>query len=220
MAKHLQREIDNLKREILALGAKVETAVRDAALSIEKQDDILAKKIINDDINIDNAEVEIEEDCLKILALHQPVAIDLRFIVAVLKMNSDLERIGDLAVNIAERAVFLAGQPRVDISVDLVDMAQKTMSMLRDSLDALINHDSVLANRVCASDDNVDQINREMYLEVQKKITDNPGQINSLIHLLSVSRHLERIADHATNIAEDVIYMLEGRIIRHKSEDY
>jgi len=220
MAKHLQREIENLKRKILALGAKVETSVRDAALSIEKRDELLAKKIIDDDIKIDNAEVEIEEDCLKILALHQPVAIDLRFIVAVLKMNSDLERIGDLAVNIAERAVFLANHPRVNISIDLVDMAHKTMSMLRSSLDALINHDSVLAQRVCASDDNVDQINRQMYLEVQDKITKHPEHIHSLIHLLSVSRHLERIADHATNIAEDVIYMLEGRIIRHKSEDY
>ncbi|MBN2590637.1 MAG: phosphate signaling complex protein PhoU [Sedimentisphaerales bacterium] len=220
MAKHLQREIDNLKRQILSLGATVESTVRDAALSIENRDEKLAKKIIDDDIKIDNAEVEIEEDCLKILALHQPVAIDLRFIVAVLKMNSDLERIGDLAVNIAERAAFLSHQPRVNISIDLVEMAHKTMSMLRDSLDALINHDSVLANRVCANDDDVDQMNRQMYLEVQDKITKNPEQIYSLIHLLSVSRHLERIADHATNIAEDVIYMLEGRIIRHKSEDY
>ena len=220
MAKHLQREIEKLKRDILALGAKVETSVRDAALSIENGDEVLAKKVIEEDINIDNAEVEIEEDCLKILALHQPVAIDLRFIVAVLKMNSDLERIGDLAVNVAERAVFLAGQPKVNISVDLVDMAHKTMLMLKNSLDALINHDAVLAQRVCASDDDVDMINRQMYLDVQDGITKNPEQINSMIHLLSVSRHLERIADHATNIAEDVIYMLEGRIIRHNSEDY
>lgn len=220
MAKHLQKEIDNLKRQILSLGATVESTVRDAALSIENRDEKLAQKIIDDDIKIDNAEVEIEEDCLKILALHQPVAIDLRFIVAVLKMNSDLERIGDLAVNIAERAVFLANQPRVSISIDLVEMARLTMAMLRNSLDALINHDSVLAHRVCKSDDNVDQMNRQMYIEIQEGITRNPEQIGSLIHLLSVSRHLERIADHATNIAEDVIYMLEGRIIRHHSEDY
>ena len=220
MAKHLQKEIDNLKRQILSLGATVEATVRDAALSIENRDEKLAQKIIDDDIKIDNAEVEIEEDCLKILALNQPVAIDLRFIVAVLKMNSDLERIGDLAVNIAERAVFLANQPRVSISIDLVEMARLTMAMLRNSLDALINHDAVLAHRVCKSDDNVDQMNRQMYIEIQEGITRNPEQIGSLIHLLSVSRHLERIADHATNIAEDVIYMLEGRIIRHHSEDY
>ncbi len=220
MAKHLQREIENLKRQILSLGASVESAVRDAVLSIEKSDEQLAKKVIDDDIKIDNTEVEIEEDCLKILALHQPVAIDLRFIVAVLKMNSDLERIGDLAVNIAERAVFLANHPRVTISIDLAEMARLTMSMLRNSLDALINQDSVLAHRVCKSDDNVDQMNRQMYIDIQDGITRNPEQIHSLIHLLSVSRHLERIADHATNIAEDVIYMLEGRIIRHHTEDY
>lgn len=220
MAKHLQREIGNLKKKLLALGAKVETSVRDATLSIEKRDDELAQKIINDDINIDQTEVEIEEYCLKILALHQPVAIDLRFIVAVLKINNDLERIGDLAVNIAERAVFLASQPKVNISIDLVEMAYNAQSMLKKSLDALINHNAELADKVCASDDIVDQMNRQMYLKVQEAIVENPKQISSLIHLLSASRHLERIADHATNIAEDVIYMVKGEIIRHKAENY
>jgi len=220
MAKHLQREIENLKKKLLALGAKVETSVRDATLSIEKLDADLAQKIIDNDINIDNTEVEIEEDCLKILALHQPVAVDLRFIVAVLKINNDLERIGDLAVNIAERAVFLAGQPKVNISIDLVDMAHNAQSMLKKSIDALINHDAQLAHKVCVSDDIVDQMNRQMYLKVQEAILENPEQITPLIHLLSASRHLERIADHTTNIAEDVIYMIEGQIVRHRTEEY
>jgi phosphate transport system protein len=220
MPKHLQREIENLKKKLLALGAKVETSVKDATLSIEKRDAELAQKIIDDDVNIDNTEVEIEEDCLKILALHQPVAVDLRFIVAVLKINNDLERIGDLAVNIAERAVFLAGQPKVNISIDLVDMAHNAQSMLKKSIDALINHDAELAHKVCVSDDIVDQMNRQMYLKVQEAILKNPEQISILIHLLSASRHLERIADHTTNIAEDVIYMVEGQIIRHKTEEY
>jgi len=220
MAKHLQREIENLKKKLLALGARIETSVRDATLSIEKRDAELAQKIIADDINIDNTEVEIEEDCLKILALHQPVAIDLRFIVAVLKINNDLERIGDLAVNIAERAVFLAGQPKVNISIDLVDMAHNAQLMLKHSLDALINHDAKLAHKVCAGDDIVDRMNRQMYLKVQESILKKPEQISSLIHLLSASRHLERIADHATNIAEDVIYMTEGQIARHRTEKY
>ena len=220
MAKHLQREIENLKKRLLALGASVETSVRDATLSIEKRDADLAQKIINDDIDIDNTEVEIEEDCLKILALHQPVAIDLRFIVAVLKINNDLERIGDLAVNIAERAIFLAGQPKINILIDLVDMVHNAQSMLKKSLDALINHDAELAHKVCAGDDIVDGMNRQMYLKVQETIVKNPEQISTLIHLLSVSRHLERIADHATNIAEDVIYMIEGQITRHKTEEY
>ncbi len=220
MAKHLQREIENLKKKLLALSARVETAVRDATLSIEKRDADLAQKIIADDINIDNIEVEVEEDCLKILALHQPVAIDLRFIVAVLKINNDLERIGDLAVNIAERAAYLADQPKVNISLDFIDMAHNAQSMLKKSLDALINHDAELAHKVCASDDVVDAMNREMYLKVQKAIQTNPNQIESLTHLLSASRHLERIADLATNIAEDVIYMIDGQIVRHKTENY
>jgi len=220
MPKHLQREIENLKKKLLALGARVESSVREATLSIEKRDGKLAQKIIDDDIIIDNIEVEIEEDCLKILALHQPVAIDLRFIVAVLKINNDLERIGDLAVNIAERAVFLAGQPKVNISIDLVDMAHNAQSMLKKSLDALVNRDAELAHKVCANDDIVDQMNRQMYLKVQEAILENPKQISSLIHLLSASRHLERIADHTTNIAEDVIYMIEGQIVRHRTEEY
>ena len=220
MAKHLQREIENLKKKLLSLGARVETAVRDATLSIEKRDVDLAQKIIDNDINIDNTEVDIEEDCLKVLALHQPVAIDLRFMVAVLKINNDLERIADLAVNIAERAVFLASQPKVNISIDLVDMAYNAQSMLKKSIDALINHDAQLAHKVCASDDIVDQMNRQMYLKVQEAILKNPEQITPLIHLLSASRHLERIADHTTNIAEDVIYMIDGQIIRHKTESY
>ena len=220
MPKHLQREIENLKKKLLSLGARIETSVRDATLSIEKRDSKLAQKIIDDDINIDQTEVEIEEDCLKVLALHQPVAIDLRFIVAVLKINNDLERIGDLAVNVAERAVFLATQPKIDISSDLLNMAHNAQSMLKNSLDALIKHDAKLAHKVCATDDIVDQMNRQMYLKVQEGIIKNPEQISSLIHLLSASRHLERIADHTTNIAEDVIYMVEGQIIRHKTEEY
>ena len=220
MAKHLQKEIDNLKKRLLALGARVEAAVRVATASIEKRDTSLAKKVIEEDEEIDQTEVEIEEECLKNLALHQPVAIDLRFIVAVLKINTDLERIGDLAVNIAERAVFLSDQPKVNISLDLVEMARKSQLMLKKSLDALINLDADLAHEVCASDDEVDAMNRQMYLKIQEAILKNPEQIASLIHLLSASRHLERIADHTTNIAEDVIYMIEGQIVRHRTEEY
>lgn len=220
MPLHLQREIENLKKKILSLGAKVEAAVREATLSIETREADLAQKIIEEDIEIDNAEVEVEEDCLKILALHQPVAIDLRFIVAVLKINNDLERIGDLAVNIAERAVFLETQPKVSVSLDLAGMARKTQLMLKKSLDALVNLSVDLANEVCACDDEIDTMNRRMYIEVQNAIRVYPEQVESLIHLLSASRHLERIADHATNIAEDVIYMIEGRIVRHKAERY
>jgi phosphate transport system protein len=220
MPRHLQREIGGLKKKILSLGAKVEAAVREATLSIEERNARLARKIIEKDIEIDHQEIEVEEDCLKILALHQPVAIDLRFIVAVLKINNDLERIGDLAVNIAERSAFLATQPKVTVSFDFTGMAHKARLMLKKSLDALVNLSVDLAHEVCAADDEIDAINRQMYLAVQDGIRAHPEQMESLIHLLSASRHLERIADHATNIAEDVIYTIQGEIVRHKTEEY
>lgn len=220
MPAHLFREIENLKREILALGALAETAVRDATLAIESRDEALAQNVIRNDDRLDEMEVQIEENCLKTLALHQPVAIDLRFIVAVLKINNDLERVGDLAVNVAERAVFLATQPPVDLSFDFQAMARQAREMLKKSLDALVNLSAQQAREVLASDDKIDAMNRQMYLIVQNAIHAQPDQTESLIHLLSASRHLERIADHATNIAEDVIYMIEGVIVRHKTEEY
>jgi len=220
MTVHMKNEIDKLKKKILAFCVQVEEQLWHAVKAIKERDRDLARQVIDRDTSIDKQEVNIEEECLKILALYQPVAIDLRFIVTVLKINNDLERIGDLAVNVAERAVFLSDQPKIDISIDLLEMAHAAQSMLKRSLDALVNHDAKLAYQVCTSDDAVDQMNRQMYLKVQEAILENPGQISALIHLLSVSRHLERIADHATNIAEDVIYMIEGQIIRHKVEEY
>jgi phosphate transport system protein len=220
MGKHLQREIDTLKKKILTLGAMVEGSVREATWAIEHRDEVQARKVIEKDLDIDHMEVEIEEDCLKVLALHQPVAIDLRLIIAVLKINNDLERIGDLAVNIAERAVYLANQPEIGIALDFVGMAQKAKAMLKESLDALVEMSVDLAHKVCRDDDEVDALNRDMYIRIQKGIRQHPDQIESLIHLLSVSRHLERIADHATNIAEDVVYMIVGEIVRHKTEEY
>jgi phosphate transport system protein len=216
----MENEIDKLKKRIMALCAQVEEQLWQAVRSIKEQNGDLARQIIDHDTIIDEEEVDIEEECLKILALHQPVAIDLRFIITVLKINNDLERIGDLAVNIAERAVFLAEQPKIKISIDLLEMAQNAQSMLRRSLDALVHRNPEIAYQVCASDDAVDQMNRQMYLKVQTAIQQNPEQISALIQLLSASRHLERIADHATNIAEDVIYMIEGQIVRHKNKAY
>ena len=220
MAKHLQREIDNLKKKILDLGTLVESRVRKATMSIQDRNLNLAREIIEKDLEIDHVEVDVEEECLKILALHQPVAIDLRFIIAVLKINNDLERIGDLAVNIAERALYLAQQPPLGVSFDFVGMARKVQLMLKNSLDALVNLSASLAKEVCLNDDEVDAMNRQMFQSVQDGIRTHPERVDTLIHMLSISRHLERIADHATNIAEDVIYMVEGEIVRHKTEEY
>jgi phosphate transport system protein len=220
MSQHFQREIERLKKKILALSAVVEESVRRAIRSVEERDTCLAQRVIKTDGEIDQTEIDVEEECLKILALHQPVAIDLRFIVAVLKINNDLERIGDMAVNIAERAVFLSTQDKLDIPFKLRDMAEKAQSMLRRSLDALVNLDSALALKVCAADDEVDDLFRIMYDHVKDGVAKQPENADSLINILSVSRYLERIADHATNIAEDVVYMIEGAIVRHGAKDF
>jgi len=217
MSQHLQREIEQLKKKILALGTTVETSVRQAVSAVERRDSRLAERIILRDKEIDQLEVDLEEDCLKILALYQPVAIDLRFIVAVLKINNDLERIGDLSANLAERAQLLGASPQILVPFDLVSIADKTQQMLRLSLDSLVNLSASIARDVCRMDDEVDRANRQAYGLVKDVIRTHPEQADILIAYLSVSRYLERIADHATNIAEDVIYMTEGFIARHGS---
>lgn len=220
MALHMLRELDKLKRKMLSLSALAEESLRKAVEALEKRDAALARRIIDADYEIDQMEVEVEEDCLKLLALYQPVAIDLRFVIATIKINSDLERIGDLAVNIAERAEYLAMHDRVDVPFDFAGMAEKARMMVRRALDSLVNMDARLARQVCAADDEVDAMNRRMYDQVKDAMRRHPEWIDQLVHILSTSRHLERVADHATNIAEDVIYMIEGEIVRHRTEDY
>lgn len=220
MSHHLIREIDGLKRSILALGAITEESLDKVLVALRNRDRKLAEAVMAADYQIDSREVEIEEECLKILALHQPVASDLRFIVACLKINAELERIGDATVNIAERIVYLAGEPEIDVQLDFPRMTACARAMVGKSLDALVNADVALAYDVIKSDDEVDDINRQMYFQIQDAIRQDTTQLESLIHYLGVSRHLERIADHTTNIAEDVIYMTEGEIVRHRVEEY
>ncbi|MFQ5511187.1 MAG: phosphate signaling complex protein PhoU [Candidatus Krumholzibacteriia bacterium] len=212
----LTKEVDRLKKQLLSLSAVVEESVHKAVTSTSERNPALAREVIEEDARIDETEVEIEEDCLKILALHQPVAIDLRYIVVVLKINNDLERIGDLAVNIAERASHLGQHPDVEWTPQLETMGDKTRLMLRRSLDALVDADADLARNVLALDDDVDGIHREMFTTVAEQVQARPGRFLGYVQLLSVSRNLERIADLATNIAEDVIYLLEGVIVRHR----
>lgn len=220
MSRHLQKDIENLKNKIIQMGEDVEDRVYRATLSIINSDEPMAQEIIEHDDEIDDMEVEIEENCLSILALYQPVAVDLRFIVTVMKINSELERVGDLAVNIAERSVFLAGQVEVKIPFDIAGMALLAESMLTRSIDSLVNMDVRLARRVRSEDDDVDAKNREMYSRLKDAIPNNPEQLSHLLHALSVCRHLERIADHATNIAEEVIYLIDAEIVRHSPEMY
>jgi phosphate transport system protein len=160
-------------------------------------------------------EVEVEEECLKVLALHQPVAVDLRFLVAVIKINNDLERIGDQAVNIAQRVRVIAKQDHHEFIFDYAPMAEQVEAMLKMSLDALVNMDVDLALKVVTLDDAVDKIQKDAYDKTKMAMSRHPEDVRYLINLLLISRHLERMADHATNIAEEVIYMIEGEIIRH-----
>ena len=212
----LGRKIENLKKRVLALGSQVEDHVRLSVKAITTGDPEMATRVIDGDLEIDQAEVDLEEECLEILALHQPVAIDLRYIVAVMKINNDLERIGDLAVNIAETAVYVASRRRVDLPFDYGPMAEKTRIMLKKSLDAFVTMDVKIAFEVCAQDDEVDYMKHFIHKQFEQKIREPDGELEALVHLFLVSRHLERIADHATNIAEDVIYMVTGDIHRHR----
>ncbi len=220
MKRHLERELDKLRKKILTLSAMVEGNIEKALLSLTRHEIKLAQEVIESDHDIDHFEVEIEEECLKILALYQPEAIDLRYVVGILKMNTDLERMGDLAVNIAERSAYLADKKGTKLFLDFTQMGEKTIMMVKKALDSLIKMDATMAREVCAADDEVDEMHRNMLLLIQDYIEKNPHEVKILIHLLLVSRHLERIADQATNIGEDVIYMIEGIIIRHHAEDY
>ena len=215
MQVHLQKEMSKLKKRIISLSALVEENLRLSLRSVEKADTCLGEMVRDRDREIDDLEVEIEEDCLKILALHQPVATDLRFVVAVLKMNNDLERIGDMAVNIAERAGRFSADEPMDLMADLTRMAGKAQSMLRRSLDSVVNVDLPLAREVLAADDEVDAIYRHVIQEVKQRLGNLPVNVDELLQAMVVAKHLERVADLATNIAEDSIYMVEGRIVRH-----
>ena len=202
------------------MGGLVEENLKRATTSVIEHNPTLAQAVLESDEEINRLEVEVEEACLKILALYQPVAVDLRYVIAVLKMNNELERIGDYAVNISKRALSFNEDPEFVIPSLFADMANSTRAMLSNSLDALINFSEASAREVVAADDAVDELNGKIYDYVRFELEGgNTGQASSLIHLLTVSRMVERTADRVTNIAEDIIYMIEGTIIRHSGDD-
>jgi phosphate transport system protein len=219
VSKHLQRQIETLKKKILTVGALVEEAIAKSVSSLIHRDTRLAEEVIGADDTIDRSEVDVEEEVLKTLALHQPVAADLRFVIAVLKINSDLERMGDIARNISKKARFIARTEGFRTPVDFRDMAAKAQSMVRQSLDALVNADTKTARLVRGADDDVDRMRKDIQNRLESEIALHPQDTECLIRLISVSRHLERLADMATHIAEDVIYMVEGEIVRHEHGD-
>jgi phosphate transport system protein len=217
MSLHLQRDLNDLKLDILHLGSLVETSIGNASVALKDRRPELADIVFANEVLINEKEVNIEENCLKILALHQPVATDLRFIVVVLKVNNDLERIGDLAENLTERAVYLSERDALAApTAKINDMFIIIRSMLKDSLDSLVKLDVGLARKVIAQDDSVDEINREMYDDFRALVAVNGSVVEQATSLLSCSRYLERIADLATNICEEVLFMVEGEVVRHR----
>ncbi|NNE07919.1 MAG: phosphate signaling complex protein PhoU [Gemmatimonadetes bacterium] len=218
MTQHLLRDLDILTKKLLALGELVESLISDAIEALVERKPELAKQVLASDDEVDRLEVEIEEDCLKILALHQPVAKDLRYLVAALKVNNDLERMGDLASNIADRAKYLSRKPALGEDLDLRDMAIKVHAMVRDVLKSVVDRDTKLAESVLKADDEIDEIHAEMYKNVVQITKHEPKKMKRALHFLSASRYLERIADLATNIAEDLIFMVTGVVVRHRME--
>ncbi len=219
MSIHLHKEIKKTEKRILTLSALAEEAVRNAVQAFISKDTDLAQKIIDNDHIIDSLEIDVEEECLKTLALHQPVAIDLRFIVAVLKINSDLERVGDHAVSIAKRALLISkltsSETPAPFSFD--DLIDISTSLLKRSIDALINHDTSLAYSILDEESKVTKLKSDIFSVFIETTSDAPEQLELNSAYMFVSRYLERIAEHALNIAEDVIYMINGEIIRHQS---
>jgi phosphate transport system protein len=212
----MHRELEKIRRQILALGALVEDRVRMATRALDNSDVATAQTVIKLDWEIDELEVEVEEECLKILALHQPVAVDLRFLITAIKITNDLERVGDLAVNIAHNVRTMARYASQNLEFDYSRMAEKAENMVRMSLDALVNLDADMARLVVEMDDEVDQIQRQAYDRIKARLRQAPERAGYFINLLLVSRHLERLADHATNIAEEIIHLIDGAIIRHR----
>jgi len=218
VSKHLQADLENLQRMILEMAGCVEEAVYAATGALEKRDAEAAHRVIERDGEIDLFENAVQEECLKILALHQPVAVDLRRISAVLLISTDLERMGDLAVDIAERAIAISQPPYPTIPDRLGSMTQRATQMVHKALGAFVHSDAEAAREIIRLDSEVDRDNEAIIAALIAEMKQSPDRIESGISLFSAVRHLERIADHATNIAEDVVYLVEGSMLRHKGE--
>jgi len=215
MQRHFHEELETLKQTLLAMGGLVEDQIRRVMRALVKRDDALAQEVIECDQRVNALDVEVDEKCVELLALHQPTASDLRFITTAMKIVTDLERIGDQAVNIAQRALELNRVPQLKPYVDLPRMAEKAGQMVKESLDAFANRDTTLARHVCAEDEAVDALKEQVFRELLTFMMEDARTIPRAIRLIPISRFLERVADHATNIAEMVIYLVEGKMVRH-----
>jgi phosphate transport system protein len=215
MIRHFDEELKELKEKILRMGGLVEDQIRGAIRALTERDSALARQIIENDLRVNALDVEVDEDCLRLLALHQPAARDLRFVTTTMKISTELERMSDLAENICERAIELNEEPQLKPYIDLPRMGNWTLRMVKESLDALVNQDTALARKVCADDDFVDNLTEQLFRELLSFMIENPQTISRAIRLTFIGKYIERIADHATNMAELVVYLVEGKIIRH-----
>ncbi|MAM80808.1 MAG: phosphate transport system regulatory protein PhoU [Gammaproteobacteria bacterium] len=216
MTKHLERDLNQLSNQISDLGALVSESTSKCMVMLQTFDRGIAKEIVETEAEVNTTEVEIEEECLKVLALHQPVAGDLRFLIVVLKVNNDLERMGDQVVNIAERVSFLADKERVVADLDFVAMGDIASRMVSQSVKALVKRDSLMAREVLAMDDDLDAMHARTYRVIQDVMAGNPDIVIPAVSYLTISSNLERLGDLATNIAEEIIFMEEGEVIRHR----
>ena len=220
LARHFDRELENLKQDLLRMAALAETAVGKSVESVTNRDSDRAREVIIDDITLNRMELAIEEQAFKLLALRQPVATDLRLTVAAMRIATELERIGDQAVNIAERALELNSRPPLELPIDIKLMADMALGMVRTSIDAFVNQDPKLALQVCQRDVEVDILDDEYIQKLLDSMIQESRWVTRLHHFIIVVRNLERIADLATNIAEDIVFIVEGRVIKHRCEDW
>jgi len=215
MQRHFDEELAGLQQTLLAMGGLVEDQIRRAMRALTERDDALAQDVIDSDRRVNAYDVEVDEKSVELLALHQPAAGDLRFITTIMKVVTDLERIGDQAVNIAQRALELNREPQLKPYIDLPRMAERAQRMVKESLDAFVGRDTQLARQVCGEDGEVDSLKEQIFRELLTYMMSDPKTIPRAIRLILISRFLERVADHATNIAEMVIYMVESKMVRH-----
>ena len=215
MQRHFHEELEALKQTLLAMGGLVEDQIRLVMRALTERDDVLAQEVIDRDRQVNAYDVEVDETCVNLLALHQPAAGDLRFITTAMKIVTDLERIGDQAVNIGQRALELNREPQLKPYIDLPRMAERAQAMVKESLDAFVTRDTELARRVCAADAEVDALKEQIFRELLTFMMEDARTIPRAIRLILISRFLERLADHATNIAEMVIYLVDAKMVRH-----
>ena len=215
MARHFHEELEALKQTLLAMGGLVEDQIRRVMRALIERDDVMAQEVIERDRQVNTYDVEVDEQCVSLLALHQPAAGDLRFITTAMKIVTDLERIGDQAVNIAQRVLELNREPQLKPYIDLPRMAEKAQRMVKESLDAFVARDTALARQVCGEDAEVDALKEQIFRELLTFMMEDPRTVSRAIRVILISRFMERVADHATNIAEMVVYLVEGKMVRH-----